>query len=210
MNYKQSTIKLTVLIILIFLLCFFVNSCGTFHKKKVPMLNDISHIGNNYPKKPVIYMVYKRSLEEPDNYVRISQVENESISKIMESSNLFSEVLFDEFESEKADFTIEINAFQFTKNKQLNGLKAIIATMLLYTIPFSMEAVYTLKMRVIDKQGQVIEEFITEDGVKAWVGLLFIPFGSKRINYHYLFYNLLANSLVHLSKSNKYLNYLNK
>ena len=192
---------------LLIIVVSFLNGCAFFPKNKVPNVGDISSLGTNLKEKPVIFLDYKRLAGKPNENARqldVSQIENEYIFNILKNSRLFSEVIFDEYKKDKADFTVEIYAYEYQTNPGMGIIKAIITGASLMLIPTAYDFMYITNTRIIDKQGRMIYEYRNEDGITWWMGIFFLPFGDKGLNRDYVVSNLVKDSLSHLSNSIDY------
>jgi len=207
MKTSKTSLKLKTLM---FVLFFLITSCATYHNQKVPMLgkddiNAISEIGNGYKKKPIVFLKIKKTIENENNYIPISQIKYQQMTTIFQKSNLFSEVIFNPSDIHRTNFIIEILLHKQFKKPKTAGFKIICLGSSFLIIPASFEEVYSIKMHIIDHKGKIINKYFNEDSATIWYGLFCLPFGSKRLSYDYLYNNLLAHSLLYLSKSYKYL-----
>lgn len=175
--------------------------CAIFPKNMVKPYNDFSHI-NKSGEKPKIFIDYKRFWSDPGkNSVRnrkaISQSEHQYITTIIESSGLFSQVIFEGYLKEEADYTIEIYLYNYYQNPGLTMLGVLLSGFSIGVIPTSYTQDYILKARVIDKTGNAIDEYTNQDAITTWFGIFVIPFGSKIFNESPIVTNMVNDLLRH-------------
>lgn len=189
-------------ILLLMVVIFYLQGCAVFPKNQVKPYNDFSHINKSW-EKPVIFLDYKRFWSEPgksslgNRTVAISQLEHQYITKIVESSGLFSKVIFENYLKEEADYTIEIYLYNYNRNPGLILLGTLLSGFSIGIIPTSITQDYILKARVIDKTGNAIDEYTNQDAITTWLGILVIPFGSKVFNENPTVTNMVNDLLRH-------------
>lgn len=148
-------------------------------------------------------MDYKRFKSEPGKSswrnasMVISQSEHQYITSLIESSGLFSKVIFEDYLKEEADYTVEVYLYDYVRNRGLTTFGALLSGFSLAIIPFSSTQDYILKARVLDKTGNVIDEYTNQDAITTWFGIFVIPFGAKRFNEYPTVTNMVNDLLRH-------------
>lgn len=154
----------------IFAIIFLLSGCGITHQAKVPKTDDVSYLGENLKNKPVVYMDFKRFTGTPDDKIYdayAGQEEQEYVHSLLKESDLFSEVIFDEYEKERAKYTLEISVFV----AQGSVAGPLITGITLGLIPTPNDTTYYTVTKLVDRQGNIIYEYHNEDVVTLWMGL---------------------------------------
>ena len=187
--------------------------CGSFPMHNIPNVGEVSRLGTDSKNNPIVFLEYKRLSGKPGdkaNPLEVPQTERQYVYNIIKNTGLFSKVIFDEFEKDKADYVLEIKSYEYSENPGLGILKAIITGLSLMIIPTSYDFMLVTNTRIIDAKGTTIYEYANMDGITWWMGIFVIPFGDKGINRNYVVANLIKDSMVHLSNSHKYELMINK
>lgn len=175
MNIKRDPSNILVMILLSAILCACLSSCGYAYKNMIKPVNNLPLLKNQEEQKPIVYLKYKkfwkRSATENIEF-SVSQQENEYIYDLLNDSGLFAEVIYDEYEKKRADFTIEMSLYEYSENQGASIVGAVITGLTLFLIPSATDVSYSLNTKIIDQTGKVIHEYKNTDGKTFWIGLL--------------------------------------
>ena len=184
-----------------------LGGCAVFPHNKFSPVDNFSQLGNQVEPKPSVYINYRKFIGIPGenvNQLPVSQIENELVANLLVQSKMFSDVIYDEYEKDKADITLNISEYQFSReNRAVTLLKVLVGGFSLMLIPISGDVEISTNIQAIDKGGNVIYEHSNEDGATVWIGLFMAPFGYKAVPNWKIESNLIQNDLQALSKSKK-------
>lgn len=171
----------------------FLSGCAFYPKNNITEVSKIAQLSDDSENKPIVFIDYKRSLINAfggEHPIVISQNEYEELVNFMTSLNYFKDVIYDEYEKDKADISISLKLYDHLD--KAGGLKLLINAFSFTLIPVSLNFDFSSTMEVIDKNGEQIFNYSNKDGFKMWFGLFMIPFGKKTEPNHQYYRNNLV------------------
>lgn len=168
------------LIICLLITIPFLHGCAVFPNNEIFRISEIAPSCDSIKDRPVAYIDHKRFQILPNGkeiQQAISQDESENIVRYINSLNCFEDVIYDEYEKDKADINVTIKTLCI--RDRYGPIKSVLGGLSLTLIPVPIKFKYSTSMMVLDKQGNKLFHYNNSDGYTMWLGLFMIPFGKK-------------------------------
>lgn len=153
-----------------------VGGCASFEKNEMARVDRLPDV-SQYQHKPSVYIDFRffRGASGDAKAVEISQARTQLlplVEKVVKDSALFSRYTFDEFEKDKADYTIQLYSYNSGDG---NGVLAFLCGFTFGLIPAAATDDYTLNTRAIAGDDTPVDSLESKDGITTWMGLWFLP-----------------------------------
>lgn len=157
---------------------FLVTGCASFTQNEVAEISEMPDV-SHYKNKPSAFIdvAFYRGEPENTNSVEVTKVTEQIqpvIENVIEESELFSKVIFDEFKKSTMDYTIKIDVYNHG-NEAAASISGFITGFTFGVIPGAATDNFIVKVQLIDKNGRVVKEEINKDSVTTWIGWIFLP-----------------------------------
>ncbi len=164
------------------LITLFINGCASFPQNEISEVKNMPNV-SEFKNKPSIYVDFRFLRGEPNskNSVEMLTVKEKlqpAIEKIFNESPLFSKVTFDEFKKTEVDYSLSVHIYNHGSSAAAN-ISGFITGFTLGVIPGAATDNYTLKVKLLDKNGKIIKEERNKDSVTTWMGWIFLPMMSN-------------------------------
>lgn len=154
-----------------------LHGCASFPQNEMVPVGAMPDV-SNYKNKPSVYIDFRFYRGKPGYNAReIGAVKaklSDKIRSYVNESNLFSTVTLDEFDRDKADYTIKLYGYNHG-DEAAAMISGFLTGYSLGIIPGVATDNYTLRVELLDKSGQSLKRIENKDSVNTWIGIWFIP-----------------------------------
>ncbi len=206
-NFKTSGL---LMLITLFSVCIFWGCVSTIPMKEVGYINDVIGQNSDLKKKPTVFLDLT-SIEGPSEtklkQTYTSQSYFELAYKLTQETNLFSGILTEEYERDKANYIMKVEIASYSYNRTAAVARACLSGLSLGLIPSYEKFIIRVKTEVIDKKGKTVYEYVNKDSYEYRFGCLVFPTAASghRIDAKpYTVFNLFKDSLKNLSRSESF------
>lgn len=154
-----------------------VTGCASFHQEKVAHVDAMPDT-SQYQNRPSVYIDFDFYRGKPnENALDVDTAEvhiKPLLEKVVNESNLFSNVSYDETKKAEMDYTITLRAY----NHGEVGAAAVMGFITGFTlgvIPSAATDEFSVLVEVTDNTGQTLHNNQNNDAITTWIGIWFIP-----------------------------------
>jgi len=154
-------------------------ACASFEQHEVAKVDELPDV-SQYQNKPSVFVDLAFYSGSPNAGNAVALAEGKKllmphVKEVIEGSELFSEITYDEFEKDKVDYELQVAVY----NHGTSGAGAVLAFLSGFTfgvIPAVATDNYTVDVKLMNTPGKLLREERNKDSVTTWIGLWFIPF----------------------------------
>jgi len=154
-------------------------ACASFPVHKVPTVTDMPNQAS-FAQKPSIYFAVRflsdlTGGKQPpiENVAPLPRL-RDVVTRVANESSLFSAQTFESFESQNADYILQIDLLNYGSGGAAYGA-GFITGLTLYLIPSAVTDNYRLDAKLLNRGGEVLKTYSYEDGVRTWLGIWVLP-----------------------------------